>query len=643
MVAENLSIKTGLLGLRKADVDKYITGMVQEYSTVLSEMRKELASLGTEKKHLLAELQRAKAEGRQVVYEEEPAEKNAFAELLNYSDKAVRRLDRTIALINQIAEQKIDDMVQKAGVQMAEYDAKLARLGDEIEQTRGSVESLLGEVVDLLKTNIDEIIGEPRARSSADTAKTPASPSKTIRKATGNAETTPPAETENVVSLFGAAAGAKPSLTLVSKEVETAVIKTLETYQSLKGEYTKKLESILAGPGDEISGAALFFQINEFVMTNYFLNCSADGALIKAISDYIMSLDKGVYVERLSYDQLGVIYDGQSSKGKVCAFASDVLAYIQSGIFVNGRKAELSANAGIAMYSKNSASAELVINYAGIALYKAKERGKGLYQFVDDNLISEVEFDNALKADLRSAIDNNELVLFYQPQYTAKTKELAGFEALLRWQNPKYYQMSIDDIIKIAEQENLIEKIGLYLFRKACLFAKEVGARSQKRCIISVNFSSIQIANDNFVNIIKRVLGETGVPPEYLGLEITESCFMDCIGETCQKLNQIRNMGITISIDDFGTGYSTLSYLLKLPVSVIKIDKTFLDELESGKKAEIFVASIINTAHNLGLRVVAEGVENERQMQVLAEAGCDYLQGYYLSKPVPENEAYLYL
>jgi len=172
---------------------------------------------------------------------------------------------------------------------------------------------------------------------------------------------------------------------------------------------------------------------------------------------------------------------------------------------------------------------------------------------------------------------------------------------------------------------------------------KKINTDRQRDLIVSVNFSNVQISKSDFVETVQSVLLETGVDPKHIGFEITESCFMECFGDNCSKIQRIKDLGVTILIDDFGTGYSTLSYLINLPVSIVKIDKTFLDSMATNERNANFVSSIIDISHDLGLKVIAEGIETERQREMLSAMGCDVLQGYLLSKPAPEDDACKFL
>ena len=619
------NIKINILGLNRAEVERYIDGMIAEYKATLNDLQKEVKFLERTRSKLMVELEEVKKQ--KVVYKEE-VEPAAFTTFDKFKDVSRKRLKRTILLINEIAEQKIDSMVEAASVTMSEYDRELDRLKKEIEENREKIERLLTDVLSLLKMDTSE---EENKSEKVEKLSNQEGKSKTT-------ENEPPAFFVNINKRE------KAQPTLIPKEVETTVIKSNEKYHSAKEEFVDRLAAIMENStGRNANGAVILLQINEFIMANYFIGCSNGDTISNIIINNIKSYDSNLYIKRLAYDQIGIVYKGRNDIYAISVFAENIINYVQRDIIVDGNKMDLSANIGIALYSKGSNSADVVLNYAGIALYKAKEEGKGVFQFIDDEFIKKIKFINELKIDLTDSIKNDELVLYYQPQFLAETKEIAGFEALLRWKNDKYHDISIFDIIKIAERDNLIDEIGFHIFKMACYFIKGVVARSEKRIVVSVNFSAVQLTRKDFIDNVLAIIKETGISTSYLGFELTETCFIDNFDEICDKLQLIKDMGITVSIDDFGTGYSSLSYLLKLPVNHVKIDKSFLADLESSSKSEIFINSLISITHNLGLQVVAEGVETEKQYQMLKNMNCDYIQGYFLAKPVSEDEAYEYL
>ncbi|MFD1903411.1 putative bifunctional diguanylate cyclase/phosphodiesterase [Paenibacillus rhizoplanae] len=238
---------------------------------------------------------------------------------------------------------------------------------------------------------------------------------------------------------------------------------------------------------------------------------------------------------------------------------------------------------------------------------------------------------------LRSAISNNELSLHYQPLVDTGSGEIWGFEALIRWNNPVLGFVSPLSFIKIAEDCRLIVPIGEWVLRAACRFTKDLHNQGYEGYHISVNISVIQLMLDDFTEMVLSVLEDTGLAPEYLELEITESIFMESFEAISSKLEALKKRGIGIALDDFGTGYSSLSYLKQLPITTLKIDKSFIDSIDTPNNMSL-ASSIVTIGHDMGLNVTAEGVETLEQLAFLERTRCDKIQGYYISKPIPEKE-----
>ncbi len=629
MLPPNITIPTKYLGLNKDDVDYFIESLLEGHNKLLNKLIREIKMLETKKENLLLELEQAKQD--QIIYKDE-------APLINQNELMIdahKRVEKTISLIDEIANQKIEQIIERAKFQIEEYDAILNDLQNEIDDKKERIENLLAQVISLLKTNIDDIHIKGNMHVSDD------EDFNVIKNVdfTGNNK-------NDVIGLFGKRDEEAKPYNKIPKIVEEKVIKSLASYNDTKTEFLKNLNAILnsADGGEKASGALLLIEINEFIVANYLFDSYSDDILINEVLTRIKGINDNLYVARLSYDQVGIIYNGIGNADTIGKLAKIILKQISRKIIVKDKKAELSANIGISVYDNNSNNSEAIMNYAGIALYKSKDQGKNLYYFADEVLIDDLKFSNDMKLDLVEAIEQKALELYYQPQYLSETKELYGFEALLRWTDERYNKIPIYNIIQIAEKEALLDDITDLIFKKACYFAKRINSKnSKKNLIVYINFTPTQILKDEFIGNITKIIEQIGVSPNNLGFEITESCFMDNFKENCLKIEQIRNMGITISIDDFGTGYSSLSYLLKMPVSIIKIDKTFLDDLKTNEKCEMFIRSIISITHDLGLKVVAEGVEDNIQCEMLVDMKCDYLQGFYLAKPLPEEEAYMYV
>jgi EAL domain-containing protein (putative c-di-GMP-specific phosphodiesterase class I) len=248
-----------------------------------------------------------------------------------------------------------------------------------------------------------------------------------------------------------------------------------------------------------------------------------------------------------------------------------------------------------------------------------------------------------LESALRKAVKNNEFILHYQPKYDIRSGTIVGVEALVRWNHPEMGLISPAKFIPHAEEAGLILQIGEFVIREACRACKSWQDQGYLPVGVAVNLSPKQFRHQDIVKLVSDVITETTLDPTYLELEITESAVMDNVDAAAKKLNDIKNMGIKVSVDDFGTGYTSISYLKQFPVSILKIDQNFVKGIPNNPNDVAITVAVIALAHSLGMHVVAEGVESSEQMQWLADHECDYAQGYFLSRPLPEEKLLLEL
>jgi EAL domain-containing protein (putative c-di-GMP-specific phosphodiesterase class I) len=277
---------------------------------------------------------------------------------------------------------------------------------------------------------------------------------------------------------------------------------------------------------------------------------------------------------------------------------------------------------------------------ADTAMYQAKRAGKACHEVFDQNMHEAVKASLQLETDLRRALERDELCVHYQPIYSLITDKIEGFEALARWDHKELGLLSPDKFICLAEEVGLIDTLGDQIMRQACSQIQIINEDlpDESSFFVSVNLSCRQFAQSDLVKRIKRILEETELPPHLLKLEITESVFFEHKGKAVEMLHQLRDFGIEINIDDFGTGYSNLSYLMQLPISTLKIDKSFITPIkENGENIEI-VEIIVMMARNLGMKIIAEGIENEVQLNQLKKLDCEGAQGYFFSKPMRFEE-----
>ena len=245
--------------------------------------------------------------------------------------------------------------------------------------------------------------------------------------------------------------------------------------------------------------------------------------------------------------------------------------------------------------------------------------------------------------NLKKALDKDEFLLNYQPQINSKTGQITGFESLIRWQSQDYGLVSPARFIPIAEETGEIRRIGEWVFKKSCEFALDISKKFNRDIEVSVNVSSVQLKQDDFIKMVKRTMEQVGIDSKLIGIEVTETSLMENFEENFKKLELLKDMGFAIYLDDFGTGYSSLNYLLKLPIHTIKIDKSFIDDMMIYEKGRKITEKIIKLAHGMGLKVVAEGVEEENQLSLLKNLKCDTIQGYIYGRPLSEDDAREYV
>ena len=328
-----------------------------------------------------------------------------------------------------------------------------------------------------------------------------------------------------------------------------------------------------------------------------------------------------------------------------CAHAADanqigvrIIECLNLPFYYESHTISIGASIGICLYPEGGSSIADLFHHADLALYKVKKNGRNACQLFDSSMRDETLLQMSLEHRLRAAVKEETLQVHYQPLVDVHGA-LLGFEALVRWNDAVHGSVSPADFIPLAERSSLIIPLGSWVLRQACMQAAHWHHSGNDIVKMSVNVSAVQLAHLDFVTVVCATLRETGLPPELLDLELTESVLIQDHENTVATLGLLRKLGVRLSIDDFGTGYSSLSYLRNLPVHRLKIDRSFVTDIESSHEARMLIQGMIEMARSLHLSVVAEGVENAGQMAILAEAGCDEIQGFYISKAMPDDAA----
>lgn len=428
------------------------------------------------------------------------------------------------------------------------------------------------------------------------------------------------------------------------KKTQEEKIKQLAYFDGVTGlpnrfSFYEWLEAKL-GQEEILGGAVLFIDLDNFKVINDAFGHVFGDRFLKEVAQRIQVLQKqNNLVARLGGDEFVIAVDAIEDLDEVITYAKSLLKLFEEPFFLDDNELVASASVGIALYPSDGKTIAEILRKADSAMYKAKKLGKNNFTLFDDSIEEELYSKILLSHKLRGAIERGELEVFYQPQLHIGTNKIYGFEALSRWKSPEYGFVSPLTFISLAEESGQIISIGEWVLKKSCLFAVDINENRKEKIIISVNISSVQLMQRDFVDTIQRVIEETGLDPTLLGLEITESILMESFVSNANKLQLLKNMGVKISLDDFGTGYSSLNYLRQLPINTLKIDKAFIDDLIVDEKVKCLTESIVEIAHNMGFEVVAEGVETQEQLTLLRNYRCNIVQGYLVSKPKPEQEA----
>ncbi len=390
--------------------------------------------------------------------------------------------------------------------------------------------------------------------------------------------------------------------------------------------------------------AALFFiDIDNFKYVNDTMgHVFGDSLIVKLGERLSVLLRTNCRLYRLSGDEFVVIWKDMTQTDQVEEYATVILSDFLTNFELLSSDLQVSISIGIAMYPYHATNLEELLKYADIAMYQAKDTGKKRYM-VYDQAMNEVFTERvSIEKHLQKALEHNEFEVYYQPQLDIKNNCITGFEALLRWNSPELGRVSPLKFIDVAEDTHFIIPLGTWVLREACGFLARLGEEGYGKLDISVNISILQLLQEDFIDIITNALNEYNIEPERLELEITESILMESFDRIIKKLQILRNRKIRIALDDFGKGYSSLNYLKQLPITTLKVDKSFIDYITDTKEDD-FLSHIISIGKYLGMCVVAEGVEVQNQLDYLVKYDCDKIQGFLFCRPIPEEEIYVLL
>lgn len=390
--------------------------------------------------------------------------------------------------------------------------------------------------------------------------------------------------------------------------------------------------------------AILFIDLDRFKTINDALGHPMGDLVLKEIaSRFTTVLRAGDVLARLGGDEFIILLNDINHPKYASPVAEKLLELCTQPIKISSHEFFITTSIGISTFPTDGTSLEDLLKNADMAMYKAKKSGGGVYQYYTKEMNLEAHEHIKLEASLRKAITNNEFVLYYQPKLNLADGVIEGVEALIRWENPELGMISPAKFIPLAEETGLIMQIGEWALREACRANKSWQDQGYKPITVAVNLSPKQFRHQDIDQLVATVLADTNLEPQYLEIEITETAVMDNVDSAINRLKEIKEMGVQISIDDFGTGYTSISYLKQFSVSVLKIDQSFVKGIPENQDDIAITIAVIALAHSLGIKVVAEGVETPEQLQFLADNECDMVQGYYLSRPLPESKIVLQL
>lgn len=383
-------------------------------------------------------------------------------------------------------------------------------------------------------------------------------------------------------------------------------------------------------------GSIFFVDIDNFNFINDTHGHSFGDKMLVEIAKRLNILSSpNLILSRLGGDEFLILSSDTVGKADAIELGDKILSLFKEAIIINNLSFYITCSIGIAVHPIDGRTAEELLKHADLAMYKAKSDGKGKYALYDSSMLAHLEQRTDLEKRLKDAQRNNEFLLYYQPQIDTENGQIVGVEALIRWNSKSHGLVLPEKFITVAEEIGLINEIGKWVIENSFAFAKRL---MHKKICVSCNVSPVQLRQGSFVSDVIEAFNRFELKRGSVALEITESCLMEPLGDTYAKLAELKKHGIMIYLDDFGTGYSSLNYMKSLPIDVLKIDKSFVDNTISDGVDRRIIKTIVSLAQEIGLKVIAEGVEAKEQQTYLNFCGCSTMQGYLFSKPVSEDE-----
>lgn len=423
---------------------------------------------------------------------------------------------------------------------------------------------------------------------------------------------------------------------IVEREEKISHIALHDTLTGLPNRkyYRDQLDYTLKRKADSDLLAVFYLDLDNFKSVNDTLGHPMGDALLKQVAVRMENAVDGNLIARLGGDEFAVIVDNVKSPAAITTIAEQLTHAFAESFHIDGHVLPTATSIGIAVAPQDGHTAEELMKNADLALYRAKQEGKGCYHFFEQEMDELARKRRETEIDLKTAIEKGQFELHYQPLFNTEQQRINGFEALIRWNHPERGMISPLDFIPLAEETGLIVQIGEWVIKEACNQA----AKWPEHLRIAINVSPVQFRTKGLNSVLLQALGQSGLAPGRLELEITESLLIENVAETLTALHSLREIGIRVALDDFGTGYSSLSYLRSFPFDKIKIDRSFVVDILSDKGSAAIIQAITGLAAALDMDTIAEGVEIDEQVDMLVKNGCKNIQGFLLSRPVPIGE-----
>ncbi|MBT8764456.1 EAL domain-containing protein [Desulfohalobiaceae bacterium Ax17] len=398
-------------------------------------------------------------------------------------------------------------------------------------------------------------------------------------------------------------------------------------------------QTILRARRNQSRFGLIYLDLDGFKLINDSLGHIIGDQMLKVVGQRLKKIIRETdTIARLGGDEFGLIITDIEEPSILASIAQKIKETISEPFRIRGYELFITVSIGITIYPDDGRDEVTLMQNADSAMYQAKSEGKNNYNFFSAKLHKKVQRRLSIQNELQHALKKKQFLLFYQPKVQMKTRKIVGAEALIRWQHPIQGLVPPDEFIPVAEETGLIYEIGQWVINDVCSTLKRWQARGQNDFHVAVNLSAQQFWFGDITREVHEAVKREGISPKFLELELTESMIMRDVKKSVQILNQLKAIGFKIAVDDFGTGYSSLAYLKRFPLDLLKIDRSFIEEFTSSEDAQVIVKTIIFLGHSLGLKVIAEGVETEEQLRMLEEFGCDQVQGYLFSPPIPAEQ-----